>query len=553
MTKKNRKKQNARKSISQMTNGSYLNIKSRTNKLEQDRDKFTDEQKSILEELGIEIGGRTAVQANTPELRAKLEKIKQYVNVTESVAVKGFDELAKIEKPELEEAEKAEPSEEAKTKDDKVEDTEKPIAVSDDNEPAKDESAYNGKADEEASSSSLDTMKQLAEAQAKAFDEMKSKHQEEEIQEGSESAAEDITDAEAAADEVALSGESETEGAQTPDTEKEPVEAPEAKEELHTADHKIESEPEHKPEHNPEAPKTANKRKFGWGIVAGATVVGVIAGLLIGAQSAKDVSISSDAHQYTSQQILDYQPSSSLPTQSKFRSKLIYDSLNKKYDSKKLNDKVDDSVANVKAKYKGEQFKEFLNSQGITSESQLRQNLKTQLMLNKYMDDKTSTADLKKAYKDWLPNQSMTFAEFSSQKEANEALKDWNSSKDSMSDKVEAFTKDHNATQTRMNSGQTTFDTDEFNKFAKGKAGSAHIFKISATSGKDDYVMVILTNKANKGSFNEEKSMIQTSLRQKMTSDPAAFGKQFVKDFNIQGHDDFGKELVKQMTTQQQN
>lgn len=320
------------------------------------------------------------------------------------------------------------------------------------------------------------------------------------------------------------------------DKEAEKVEA-KAKKAVDKVDDEIKTE-EEKDE------KKASK-PFGWGAVSIAAILGLGFGLAGGIASFHGGSpvLNVDGHTYRTNDVVKSLANNSTAT-SAYRSIIMKDALNDKYGSDAINKKVNTQFAELQSKYKGTKWKQFLAANNFQSDADVKNALRSNIEMQKYLNSKVSDDDVKQTYKDFIPMQGIAYKVCKSKADAQKQVDEYN--KNATKDGYKDWSK-KNAPQTMtMSSINNTFSKDEFKELASGKQYEAHVLKVK---GQDQYVMVVLTDKKAKGSYDEEKAQIRELLETKLTTNQAKFGKQFVKDLNIKGQDEFGKNVVNSFTT----
>lgn len=287
------------------------------------------------------------------------------------------------------------------------------------------------------------------------------------------------------------------------------------------------------------------KKRFGWGAVSIAAILGLGFGLAGGVASFHGGSpvLSVDGHTYRTDDVVKSLATNSTTT-SAYRSVIMKDALNDKYGSDSINKKVNTQFAELQSKYKGTKWKQFLAANNFQSDADVKNALRSNLEMQKYLDSKVSDAEVKKTYKNFIPMQGIAYKVCKSKSDAQKQVDEYN--KNATKDGYKDWKK-KNAPQTMtMSSINNTFSKDEFKDLAEGKQYQAHVLKVL---GQNQYVMVVLTDKTTKGSYDEEKSQIRQLLETKLTTNQAKFGKEFVKDLNIKGKDTFGKNVVNSFTT----
>lgn len=320
------------------------------------------------------------------------------------------------------------------------------------------------------------------------------------------------------------------------DKESEKVEA-KAKKAVDEVDDEIKTEKE-------KDEKKASK-SFGWGAVSIAAILGLGFGLAGGIASFHGGSpvLNVDGHTYRTNDIVKSLANNSTAT-SAYRSIIMKDALNDKYGSDAINKKVNTQFAELQSKYKGTKWKQFLAANNFQSDTDVKNALRSNIEMQKYLNSKVSNDDVKQTYKDFIPMQGIAYKVCKSKADAQKQVAKYN--KNATKDGYKDWSK-KNAPQTMtMSSINNTFSKDEFKELAGGKQYEAHVLKVK---GQDQYVMVVLTDKKAKGSYDEEKAQIRELLETKLTTNQAKFGKQFVKDLNIKGRDEFGKNVVNSFTT----
>lgn len=287
------------------------------------------------------------------------------------------------------------------------------------------------------------------------------------------------------------------------------------------------------------------KKRFGWGAVSIAAILGLGFGLAGGVASFHGGSpvLSVDGHTYRTNDVVKSLATNSTTT-SAYRSVIMKDALNDKYGSDSINKKVNTQFAELQSKYKGTKWKQFLAANNFQSDTDVKNALRSNIEMQKYLNSKVSDDDVKQTYKDFIPMQGIAYKVCKSKADAQKQVDEYN--KNATKDGYKDWSK-KNAPQTMtMSSINNTFSKDEFKELAGGKQYEAHVLKVK---GQDQYVMVVLTDKQAKGSYDEEKAQIRELLETKLTTNQAKFGKQFVKDLNIKGQDEFGKNVVNSFTT----
>lgn len=287
------------------------------------------------------------------------------------------------------------------------------------------------------------------------------------------------------------------------------------------------------------------KKRFGWGAVLIAAILGLGFGLAGGIASFHGGSpvLNVDGHTYRTNDVVTSLANNSTAT-SAYRSIIMKDALNDKYGSDAINKKVNTQFAELQSKYKGTKWKQFLAANNFQSDADVKNALRSNIEMQKYLNSKVSDADVKQTYKDFIPMQGIAYKICKSKADAQKQVDEYN--KNATKDGYKDWSK-KNAPQTMtMSSINNTFSKDEFKELAGGKQYEAHVLKVK---GQDQYVMVVLTDKKAKGSYDEEKAQIRELLETKLTTNQAKFGKQFVKDLNIKGQDEFGKNVVNSFTT----
>lgn len=287
------------------------------------------------------------------------------------------------------------------------------------------------------------------------------------------------------------------------------------------------------------------KKRFGWGAVSIAAILGLGFGLAGGVASFHGGSpvLNVDGHTYRTNDVVTSLANNSTAT-SAYRSIIMKDALNDKYGSDAINKKVNTQFAELQSKYKGAKWKQFLAANNFQSDVDVKNALRSNIEMQKYLNSKVSDDDVKQTYKDFIPMQGIAYKVCKSKSDAQKQVDEYN--KNATKDGYKNWSK-KNAPQTMtMSSINNTFSKDEFKELAGGKQYEAHVLKVK---GQDQYVMVVLTNKKAKGSYDEEKAQIRELLETKLTTNQAKFGKEFVKDLNIKGKDSFGKNVVNSFTT----
>ena len=287
------------------------------------------------------------------------------------------------------------------------------------------------------------------------------------------------------------------------------------------------------------------KKRFGWGAVSIAAILGLGFGLAGGVASFHGGSpvLNVDGHTYRTNDVVTSLANNSTAT-SAYRSIIMKDALNDKYGSDAINKKVNTQFAELQSKYKGAKWKQFLAANNFQSDVDVKNALRSNIEMQKYLNSKVSDDDVKQTYKDFIPMQGIDYLVCKSKSDAQKQVDEYN--KNATKDGYKNWSK-KNAPQTMtMSSINNTFSKDEFKELAGGKQYEAHVLKVK---GQDQYVMVVLTNKKAKGSYDEEKAQIRELLETKLTTNQAKFGKEFVKDLNIKGKDSFGKNVVNSFTT----
>ena len=287
------------------------------------------------------------------------------------------------------------------------------------------------------------------------------------------------------------------------------------------------------------------KNKKVIGSIVGAAVAGAIIGGAVIAHSNQNYAFQIDGHSYTSKSVLD-DLSKSDTAVSSYKSILVRDALETRYDSKDINSKVNSQFKTIRSQYSTKtQWQQYLTAQGLSDEAAVKKSLKSSLMLQEYLNSKTTDAQVKSAYDQWIPTQQVYAKLFDSKKDADEALSKY--TKTDKQSEISDYGDKNEYTQAQVNSLQGFLSSANVKSLYATSVGTASVFKtnITGSNGTKQYAVVIYYEKANKASFAKEKSAIKSALQAKATSDTETFGKEFVKDFKIKATSDFGTKVIK--------
>lgn len=287
------------------------------------------------------------------------------------------------------------------------------------------------------------------------------------------------------------------------------------------------------------------KNKKVIGSIVGAAIAGAIVGGAVIAQSNQNYAFQIDGHPYTSKSVLD-DLSKSDTAVSSYKSILVRDALSTRYDSKDIDSKVNSQFKTIRSQYSTKsQWQQYLTAQGFSDEAAVKQSLKSSLMLQEYLNSKTTNAQLKSAYDQWIPTQQVYAKLFDSKKDADEALSKY--TKTDNQTEISEYGDKNEYTQAQVNSLQGFLSPEDVKTLYSTNVGTPFVFKtnITGSNGTKQYAVVIYYEKDKKSSFEKEKPAIKSALQAKATSDTATFGKQFVKDFNIKPTSDFGAKVIK--------
>lgn len=287
------------------------------------------------------------------------------------------------------------------------------------------------------------------------------------------------------------------------------------------------------------------KNKKVIGSIVGAAVAGAIIGGAVIAHSNQNYAFQIDGHSYTSKSVLD-DLSKSDTAVSSYKSILVRDALETRYDSKDIDSKVNSQFKTIRSQYSTKtQWQQYLTAQGFSDEAAVKKSLKSSLMLQEYLNSKTTDAQVKSAYDQWIPTQQVYAKLFDSKKDADEALSKY--TKTDKQSEISDYGDKNEYTQAQVNSLQGFLNSANVKSLYATSVGTASVFKtnITGSNGTKQYAVVIYYEKANKASFAKEKSAIKSALQAKATSDTETFGKEFVKDFKIKATSDFGTKVIK--------
>lgn len=287
------------------------------------------------------------------------------------------------------------------------------------------------------------------------------------------------------------------------------------------------------------------KNKKVIGSIVGAAIAGAIIGGAVIAHSNQNYAFQIDGHSYTSKSVLD-DLSKSDTAVSSYKSILVRDALSTRYDSKDINSKVNSQFKTIRSQYSTKsQWQQYLTAQGFSDEAAVKKSLKSSLMLQEYLNSKTTNAQLKSAYDQWIPTQQVYAKLFDSKKDADEALSKY--TKTDKQSEISDYGDKNEYTQAQVNSLQGFLSSENVKALYSTSIGTASVFKtnITGSNGTKQYAVVIYYEQAKKASFEKEKSAIKSALQAKATSDTETFGKEFVKDFKIKATSDFGTKVIK--------
>lgn len=287
------------------------------------------------------------------------------------------------------------------------------------------------------------------------------------------------------------------------------------------------------------------KNKKVIGSIVGAAIAGAIIGGALIAHSNQNYAFQIDGHPYTSKSVLD-DLSKSDTAVSSYKSILVQDALSTRYDSKDINSKVNSQFKTIRSQYpKKSQWQQYLTAQGFSDDTAVKKSLKSSLMLQEYLNSKTTNSQLKSAYDQWIPTQQVYAKLFDSKKDADEALSKY--TKTDKQSEISDYGDKNEYTQAQVNSLQGFLGSESVKALYSTDIGTASVFKtnITGSNGTKQYAVVIYYEKAKKAPFEKEKQAIKSALQSKATSDTETFGKEFVKDFNIKPTSDFGAKVIK--------
>lgn len=284
------------------------------------------------------------------------------------------------------------------------------------------------------------------------------------------------------------------------------------------------------------------------GTAVGVAVVSALAGWGI-SSAIKPASVTIDGKSYSQEDALkDLSKNSTVVSQ--YKTNVLKKALDSKYSSKSIDAKVNSEYATLRSTYStNAKWSSYLSSQGFTSNQDAKDAIRYTLLLQKYIESKVDNSAVKEAYSTWIPNQSVTVKMFETKAEAQKSADDYNKTDGSGKDKVSTFSDKNEYVESVINSETSALTKSDVKKVYDGKVGDATVVKtnVTASNGKNEYAVILLKAKTNKGSYSTEKANIKTALQNSVTTSSKNFGKDLVKDLNIKGQDSIGKAAVKSL------
>ena len=226
-----------------------------------------------------------------------------------------------------------------------------------------------------------------------------------------------------------------------------------------------------------------------------------------------------------------------------YKMNIMAKALNDKYGTEEFKPTVDKEISYIKKRAGGD-MQLALQQYQVSSLPQLKQRLYFQLQMQKYVESKITTQDLKDAYKDYLPNQKFSYIGFTDAKTAQKALNRFK--------KVgyKKFAKENKKGlyDVTLNSVDNGLRKGQFTKIGNLKDHDAGIAQ--AQSGQ--YLLIIKLESAKKGSYDSVKNQLKTAAKQTKLSDPNLTN-DFIKDFKIKSNSKIGDDIIKSMKSAKSN